>query len=162
MPYAFYASANFIWPRFYNAKACCVGSKGYNASVASWTKFLTGVKSNIGANYPRFFIGGLGFDNANSGYVSPDVFGDVVEYTKDNVGKARFGGVSIWEGTDALLTKSSDGRDMLNVTKEALLEPFTSDACGMSDKGVLGVLKLIRGQIDRWVTRTPKRAVSCN
>lgn len=149
LPYDFYKSANFVWPRFYNARACGVGSKGYNNSVTTWTNFLTGVESNIGAHYPRFYIAALGFENYNSGYMAPDAFGDVVEYTKDLVGKERFGGVAIWEGTDALITKSQDGRDFLNVTKEALLEPFTSDACGRLDGRVLGVLKLIRGQIDR-------------
>jgi hypothetical protein len=26
LPYDFYANANFVWPRFYNAKTCCFGS----------------------------------------------------------------------------------------------------------------------------------------
>ncbi|KAH0288316.1 glycoside hydrolase, partial [Aureobasidium melanogenum] len=131
LPWGFYQNANFIWPRFYNANACKAGGKGYNNSVTAWSDFLEGVNSNIGPNYPRFYIGALGFQNYNNGggYVDPNVFGDLVEYTKDRVGKERFGGVSIWEGTDALNTLTTNGSNILNVTKEALLEPFTSDAC---------------------------------
>ncbi|KEQ70757.1 glycoside hydrolase, partial [Aureobasidium namibiae CBS 147.97] len=123
LPYDFYRNANFIWPRFYNANACKAGGKGYNKSVKAWSDFLVGVDSAVGPNYPRFYIGALGFENYNNGggFVAPDVFGDLVEYTKNNVGKPRFGGVSIWEGTDALQSKTVDGIDILNVTKEALL-----------------------------------------
>ena len=153
MPYDFYKYANFIWPRFYNANACKAGGKGFNNSVTTWSNFLIDVDSAIGTNYPRFYIGALGFENYNNGggFVTPDVFGDLVEYTKNRVGKATFGGVSIWEGTDALQSKTADGsQDILNVAKEALLEPFTSDACGTLDTRALVVIKLIRGQIDRW------------
>ncbi|KAI4719364.1 glycoside hydrolase [Aureobasidium sp. EXF-10727] len=131
MPYDFYKNANFIWPRFYNANACKAGGKGYNNSVTAWSNFLVGVESNIGPHYPRFYIGALGFENYNNGggFVAPDDFGDLVEYTKDRVGKERFGGVSVWEGTDALQSQNADGVNILNITKEALLEPFTSDAC---------------------------------
>lgn len=153
MPYDFYKYANFIWPRFYNANACKAGGKGFNNSVTTWSNFLIDVDSAIGTSYPRFYIGALGFENYNNGggFVTPDVFGDLVEYTKNRVGKATFGGVSIWEGTDALQSKTADGsQDILNVAKEALLEPFTSDACGTLDTRALVVIKLIRGQIDRW------------
>ena len=160
MPYDFYKNANFIWPRFYNANACKAGGKGYNKSVKAWSDFLVGVDSAVGPNYPRFYIGALGFENYNNGggFVAPDVFGDLVEYTKNNVGKPRFGGVSIWEGTDALQTKTVDGIDILNVTKEALLEPFTSD-CGTSlDTRALFAIKLIRGQmIDRWFGKSSSK-----
>ncbi|KAI5245294.1 glycoside hydrolase [Aureobasidium subglaciale] len=149
MPYDFYKNANFIWPRFYNANACKAGGKGYNKSVTAWSNFLTDISSNVGVNLPRFYIGALSFENYNSGggYMAPDAFGDLVEYTKDRVGKARFGGVTFWQGTDAFGSKSADGRDILNVTKEALLEPFTSDACGTLDTRVLAAPKLIRRQI---------------
>ncbi|CAD0110567.1 unnamed protein product, partial [Aureobasidium uvarum] len=163
MPYDFYKNANFIWPRFYNANACKAGGKGYNNSVTAWSKFLVGVDSNIGPRYPRFYIGALGFENYNNGggFVAPDYFGDLVEYTKDRVGKERFGGVSVWEGTDALLSQTTDGVNILNVTKEALLEPFTSDACGTSlDTRPLKAIKLIRVRLNRWTGRGNKRVVS--
>jgi chitinase len=139
MPYDFYKNANFIWPRFYNANACKAGGKGYNKSVKAWSDFLINVPSAVGPNYPRFYIGALGFENYNNGggFVAPDYFGDLVEYTKNNVGKPRFGGVSIWEGTDALESKTVDGVDILNVTK---------------DTRALSVIKLIRRQIFK---RTP-------
>lgn len=146
LPWGFYQNANFIWPRFYNANACKAGGKGYNNSVTTWSSFLESVPSNIGPHYPRFYIGALGFNNYNSGggYVDPNVFGDLVEYTKDRVGKERFGGVSIWEGTDALQTLTTDGANILNVTKEALLEPFTSDACGtLLDTRALRAIKTV-------------------
>jgi chitinase len=154
LPYGFYQNANFIWPRFYNANACKLAGKGYNNSVTVWSKFLSDVPSNVGPRYPRFYIGALAFDNYNNGggWVTPDLIGNVVEYTKNRVGKERFGGVSFWQGTDALTSKTKDGvGNILNVTKEALLEPFTSDACGgmLLDGRILTVLRLIRRQIDR-------------
>jgi hypothetical protein len=53
LPYGFYANANFVWPRFYNAKACCFGSKGFQNSVTSWYNFLGSVVSDLGSAYPR-------------------------------------------------------------------------------------------------------------
>jgi chitinase len=123
LPTGVYANANFVWPRFYNAKACCVGSKGFNASVIKWSNYLGSIASapSLDQEHPRFLLGGLSFNNSNSGFVLPDKFAEAVLSTRDLVGSLMFGGVGLWQGTDALVTTNPEGRDFLNVTKTALL-----------------------------------------
>lgn len=119
MPYNFYANANFVWPRFYNAKACCVGSKGFSKSVTLWSNFLGSVKSDLGPSWPRVYVGGLSFNNSNSGFAEPDAFVNATLAAR-NILQPRFGGVSLWEGTDGLVTTNAEGRNFLNVTKAGL------------------------------------------
>jgi chitinase len=120
LPYGFYANANFVWPRFYNAKACCFGSKGFKNSVTSWYNFLGSVVSDLGSAYPRIYLGGLSFNNSNSGFVQPDAFVNAT-FVARNIIQAEFGGVSLWEGTDGLITKNAEGRSFLSVSKASLL-----------------------------------------
>lgn len=121
LPYGLYANANFVWPRFYNAKACCFGSKGFNKSVSTWYNYLNSINSDLGPIYPRVYLGGLSFNNSNSGFMEPDNFVNAT-FTGRRLVQSKFGGVSLWEGTDGLITKNTQGRDFLNVTKAGLLK----------------------------------------
>ncbi|TIA05645.1 glycoside hydrolase [Aureobasidium pullulans] len=120
LPYGLYANTNFVWPRFYNAKACCFGSKGFNKSVSTWYNYLNSINSDLGPTYPRVYLGGLSFNNSNSGFMEPDAFVNAT-FTGRRLVQSKFGGVSLWEGTDGLVTKNAQGRDFLNVTKAGLL-----------------------------------------
>lgn len=115
----YYENMNFVWPRFYNAEACNMGSTGFNSSMLDWYDYLEGIVSNISTNYPLLYIGALSFNNSNSGYVIPDEFAREILAIRPNV-SSIFGGVTLWEGSDALVTLDSAGNDYLNVSKTAL------------------------------------------
>ena len=122
LPHGFYENTNFVWPRFYNAQACAVGSTGFNSSLLQWDDYVGMVNSNISSDYPIFYIGGLSFNNSNNGggYVAPDEFAAEVVGIRPNI-SSNFGGVTLWEGSDALLNKNSKGKDFLDVSKSALV-----------------------------------------
>ncbi|KAF1347896.1 glycoside hydrolase superfamily [Delphinella strobiligena] len=115
----YYENMNFVWPRFYNAKSCNMGSKGFNSSVLRWYNYLEGVISNISSSYPLFYIGALSFDNSNSGYVGPDEFAREILAIRPKV-SSIFGGATLWEGSDALVTVDGSGNNYLTVAKKAL------------------------------------------
>lgn len=123
-----------------------MGSTGFNDSVLQWHDYLESVTSNISSSssssdsYPRLYIGALSFDNNVSGYVAPDEFAAEVLAIRPNVSRI-FGGVTLWEGSDALLTTDASGRDFLNVSKVAL-DTVVSGAAGGSSQvfGCFGVL----------------------
>lgn len=75
--------------------------------------------SSWAAGFPRLFIGALSFQNNGSGFVDPDTFATLVQANRGSAG-SRFGGVCMWEGTDALITKNSAGKNFIDVTKQAL------------------------------------------
>lgn len=131
LPHGFYENTNFVWPRFYNAQACGLGGSGFNASLVAWHNYLEQIVSALGSAYPLLYIGGLSFDNDVSGYVAPDEFAREVLAIRPNV-SSIFGGVSLWEGSDALVTTDASGNDFINVTKAALndVSKKRSAGCG--------------------------------
>lgn len=113
-PLSMLTQMDFVWPQFYDSATCGVGTSGFNASIAQWSKRLdTGAK-------PKLFIGGLSFnDGGAGGYVDAGTFADVVEEVK-KMKLANFAGVTLWDGPYALLDANAAGEDVIDLAKEAL------------------------------------------
>jgi len=145
-PYGFYENMNFIWPRFYNAQACGMGTTGFNSSLLSWYDYIAGIQSNISSDYPLLYICGLSFDNENpgEGYVDPDEFAREVLAIRPNI-SSIFGGVTLWEGSDALVTTNSEGADFLNVSKTALDTVSANGGVRFESRGWVWLIMVIAG-----------------
>lgn len=132
LPSGFYQQAHFVFPRFYNARVCNVGSKGFIPSLIAWRNYLADITSssnnitNISSLYPRLYIGALSFDNGNSGYVPPLDFQRYVQ-AGANATRDRFGGVMLWDGTNGEAVVQ-DNRTYIGFTKEALCTPPVSNS----------------------------------
>ena len=109
---------DFIWPQFYSAPSCNIGSSGFAASFSGWSERLasTSVKLYLGAPAFAAAVGKMG------GYQEPDDFAGTVEMAAGLAGPKVFGGVMLWDGAYAHVTRDGAGRDFLNVTKEALVQ----------------------------------------
>ncbi|GAB7356071.1 hypothetical protein MBLNU459_g6687t1 [Dothideomycetes sp. NU459] len=148
LPLGFYQNTNFVWPRFYNAGACGVHNyAGFSSSVNQWYTFLNGVTSTIDSLYPRMYIGALAFNNNVSGYVAPYTFSRDLVSARQNT-TSKFGGAMLWEGSDGLMTKSGNGKNYLEITKNALIS--TSSARSLrSESVVIKTLAMIKGHVKR-------------
>lgn len=112
----FYTSVDFVFTQFYNAQACAVGTTGFNSSVVAWRDYLDWASSS--ATFPKLYLGGLAFENNNSGYVVPNTFASYVHDMRD-ISSSRFGGVMLWDGTKGLET-IQNGLNFINITETAL------------------------------------------
>jgi chitinase len=105
---------DFVWPQFYGAPSCNIGSNGFNDSFAGWAGRLDG---------PKLYLGAPAFAAAvtNGGYQDPQLFSETILAAR-SLGRTKFGGVMLWDGPYAQLNKDSEGKDYVNVTKSALLQ----------------------------------------
>lgn len=99
--------------------------------------------------YPRLYVGALSFNNGVSGYVAPDTFAQKVVAARSST-TSRFGGATLWEGTDALVTVDSAGKNFLNVTKSALVATSSGHSL-MVDSVVIRMLALVKKYVPKGV-----------
>ncbi|GME22526.1 glycosyltransferase family 2 protein [Neofusicoccum parvum] len=114
------ALVDFIFVRFYNAKGCSIGTKGFAASLVKWYETMPEPL----AAFPKFYLSGLSFDNNNSGFVPPSEFADAVRLARtpdmQRFNENKFGGVALWDGSRGLATMAGNGHDFLAYTKNVL------------------------------------------
>ena len=84
---------DFIWVQFYDNTPCNVGTSGFIDSFEAWSSLLDN------GTHPRLYIGEIAFA-AGSGYLAASDMQAVVEQAKA-VGIPNFGGVMLWDGSEA-------------------------------------------------------------
>ncbi|KAB5528000.1 glycoside hydrolase superfamily [Coniochaeta sp. 2T2.1] len=109
---------DFVWPQFYAAPSCNLGTANFPTSFSAWSERLdTG-------NRPRLYIGGVAWVNGtgNGGYVAPQELNRTILSSVDSVGRDRFGGMMLWDGAFGHVTMDEEtGLDIIGVAKASLL-----------------------------------------
>jgi len=113
---------DFIFIRFYNSAACAIGTPGFNLSLKEWYEEI--VPSPF-LPFPKVLLGGLSFDNGNTGYVSAESFRDAIRTArKPEVtcwwNENKFAGVMLWDGPRGLNNEVTNGVDYLTYVKDVL------------------------------------------
>jgi len=114
IPLSVIRQADFVWVQFYNNLACNVGSPGFNDSFEAWSMDLAQTSTR-----PKLFLGVLAFADGGSGYVQPAELVSVLKDVKA-LGGSNFGGVMLWDGTEAHKNIDPQGLDYVQVAKAAL------------------------------------------
>jgi chitinase len=108
--------ADFVWVQFYNNPSCNIDTPGFRQSFQAWSDLLA---SGTQVRGPRLYIGAAGFEGAGSGYVKGSGLGTRVR-TARGLYVENFGGVMLWDGSEAALNVDQHGVDYLEYAKTAL------------------------------------------
>lgn len=108
--------ADFVWVQFYNNPSCNIDAPGFRQSFKAWSDLLA---SGTQVRGPRLYIGAAGFEGAGSGYVKGSGLGTRVR-TARGLYVENFGGMMLWDGSEAALNVDQYGVDYLDYTKAAL------------------------------------------
>ncbi|KAM0706728.1 hypothetical protein Q7P35_006058 [Cladosporium inversicolor] len=108
--------ADFVWVQFYNNPSCNIDAPGFQQSFKAWSDLLA---SGTQVRGPRLYIGAAGFEGAGSGYVKGSGLGTRVR-TARGLYVENFGGVMLWDGSEAALNVDQYGVDYLGYAKAAL------------------------------------------
>ena len=108
--------ADFVWVQFYNNPSCNIDTPGFRQSFQAWSDLLA---SGTQVRGPRLYIGAAGFEGAGSGYVKGSGLGTRVR-TARGLYVENFGGVMLWDGSEATLNVDQYGVDYLGYAKAAL------------------------------------------
>ncbi|CAI6330371.1 unnamed protein product [Periconia digitata] len=121
------ALVDFVFIRFYNSASCAMGTPGFCSSLQQWYRDII---PSPHLAFPKVLLGGLSFDNGNSGYVPAERFRDAICVAKKpgfmcfwNADK--FGGVMLWDGTRGvanMVNEAGHGIDYLTYVKNVLVE----------------------------------------
>jgi len=103
---------DWVWPQFYGAPSCNIGTPGFTTSFSYWSSRLSGPKLYIGS---PAWAGGT----SNGGYEEPDVFAKTIKNAK-SLTKSNFGGVMLWDGAYGHITTNAKGKDYIAVSKKAV------------------------------------------
>lgn len=109
--------ADFVWVQFYNNPSCNLDSPSFEQSFKDWSALLAnGAPEGRG---PRLYVGAAGFEGAGSGYVNgPGLFHGIANVTSLHLD--NFGGVMLWDGSEAVLNVDQTGFTYLDYAKGAL------------------------------------------
>ena len=108
--------ADFVWVQFYNNPSCNIDAPGFRQSFKAWSDLLA---SGTQVRGPRLYIGAAGFEGAGSGYVKGSGLGTRVRSAR-GLYVENFGGVMLWDGSEAALNVDQYGVDYLSYAKSAL------------------------------------------
>jgi chitinase len=108
--------ADFVWVQFYNNPSCNIDTPGFRQSFQAWSDLLA---SGTQVRGPRLYIGAAGFEGAGTGYVKGSGLGTRVS-TARGLYVENFGGVMLWDGSEAALNVDQYGVDYLEYAKTAL------------------------------------------
>lgn len=108
--------ADFVWVQFYNNPSCNIDAPGFRQSFQAWSDLLG---SGTQVRGPRLYIGAAGFEGAGSGYVKGSGLGTRVR-TARGLYVENFGGVMLWDGSEAARNVDQYGVDYLEYAKAAL------------------------------------------
>jgi chitinase len=108
--------ADFVWVQFDNNPSCNIDAPGFQQSFKAWSDLLA---SGTQVRGPRLYLGAAGFEGAGSGYVKGSGLGTRVR-TARGLYVENFGGVMLWDGSEAALDVDQYGVDYLSYAKSAL------------------------------------------
>ena len=120
IPLAAMQSMDFVFVQFYNNAAanCDIGQPGFINSLKAWSGDLSGNSTTPGKG-PKIYVGAPACEKcAGKGYLAPDAIGPVIKSAM-TANLTNFGGVMLWDGTEAKLN-TANGTDFLGVVKGAL------------------------------------------
>ncbi|KAL3421576.1 chitin recognition protein [Phlyctema vagabunda] len=114
MPLSVLTQLDFVWPQFYAAPSCNIGTSNFTQSFNDWSARLAGG--------PKLYIGAVAWEagSTNGGYQDPDSFATTIAQMRTTVNSTVFGGVMLWDAAYAHITTNEAGEDFANVTKKAL------------------------------------------
>lgn len=112
---------DWIWPRFYNARACNLNSTGFLGSLSAWSQQLLINGTTIG---PRLFPGVAVSNLTSSGSVPGASLSTYISRINlTNI--TNFGGLMLWDGSFALAVDDA-GIDFLTYAKRSLVALYNS------------------------------------
>lgn len=120
IPLAAMQTMDFVFVQFYNnaAAGCDIGQPGFIDSFKAWSNDLSG-NSTVPGKGPKLYIGAPACETcAGKGYLEPANMTSVVKSAM-TAGVGNFGGVMLWDGSEAKNNTGADG-DYLKVVKSAL------------------------------------------
>lgn len=106
---------DWVWPQFYGAPSCNIGTNGFSASFTAWSKRLSG---------PKLYIGAVSYaaGTTNAGYQDAASFATTIAMARKLASSAsnNFGGVTLWDGPYGDMNLNATGFDFIEITKDAL------------------------------------------
>ena len=108
--------ADFVWVQFYNNPSCNIDAPGFRQSFKVWSDLLASWTKVRG---PKLYIGTAGVEGAGSGYVKGSGLGTRVR-TARGLYVENFGGVMVWDGSEAALNVDQFDVCYLEYAKSAL------------------------------------------
>lgn len=120
IPLAAMQTMDFVFVQFYNnaMAGCDIGQPGFIDSFKAWSNDLSG-NSTVAGKGPKLYIGAPACaDCAGKGYLEPANMTSVIKSAM-TAGVGNFGGVMLWDGSEAKNNTGADG-DYLNVVKSAM------------------------------------------
>ena len=111
---------DFVFVQFYNnaMAGCDIGQPGFIDSLKAWSGDLSGNGTVVGKG-PKLYIGAPACETcAGKGYLDPANMTSVIKSAM-SAGLNNFGGVMLWDGSEAKNNTGSQG-DYLQVVKSAL------------------------------------------
>ena len=122
IPLAAMQAMDFVFVQFYNnaAAGCDIGQPGFIDSLKAWSGDLSG-NSTVAGMGPKLYVGAPACaDCAGKGYLDPANMTSVIKSAKA-AGISNFGGVMLWDGSEA--KNNTDGDcDYIHVVKSALVK----------------------------------------
>ena len=112
---------DFVFVQFYNnaMAGCDIGQPGFIDSFKAWSNDLSG-NSTVAGKGPKLYIGAPACETcAGKGYLDPANMKSVIKSAM-TAGVNNFGGVMLWDGSEAM-NNTGAGGDYLKVVKSALI-----------------------------------------
>ena len=120
IPLAAMQTMDFVFVQFYNnaMAGCDIGQPGFIDSLKAWSGDLSG-NSTVAGKGPKLYIGAPACEEcAGKGYLDPADMTSVIQSAM-KAGISNFGGVMLWDGSEAMNNTGADG-DYLKVVKSAM------------------------------------------
>lgn len=120
IPLAAMQTMDFVFVQFYNnaMAGCDIGQPGFIDSFKAWSGDLSG-NSTVAGKGPKLYIGAPACEEcAGKGYLDPANMTSVIKSAM-TAGISNFGGVMLWDGSEAKNNTGAEG-DYLKVVKSAL------------------------------------------
>lgn len=121
IPLAAMQTMDFVFVQFYNnaMAGCDIGQPGFIDSFKAWSGDLNG-NSTVAGKGPKLYIGAPAcLACAGKGYLDPANMTSVIKSAM-TAGVSNFGGVMLWDGSEAKNNTGAEG-DYLQVVKSALV-----------------------------------------
>ena len=121
IPLAAMQTMDFVFVQFYNnaMAGCDIGQPGFIDSFKAWSNDLSG-NSTVAGKGPKLYIGAPACETcAGKGYLDPTNMTSVIKSAM-TAGISNFGGVMLWDGSEAK-NNTGAGGDYLEMVKSALV-----------------------------------------
>ena len=108
------AVADFDWVQFYNNYCSITAPEYFDASLQQWSAALAAQNAST-----QLLVGVLGWSAGGSGYADPSTLTAALQGAMQ-LDLPNFGGVMIWDGSEAHANIDSAGQTYVQVAKAAL------------------------------------------